>query len=123
MSYSTAVATALACIRKQPSPQTVTAGLPGAASLAPMTPPTPNPIAANPHAWSSRPRGEVLEQPVVVDAHVSEDDGVVGYGALQLGDEPVRPDGHGRVGLPDRDVRLPLPLPREGLAQPLVAGR
>jgi hypothetical protein len=53
MSYSTAVQSTSGRIMKPPSPQTVTQGRSGAASLAPSTPHTPNPMAPKPQLLSS----------------------------------------------------------------------
>src|SRR5215469_7025237 len=47
-SYSTAVPSTLACMKKAPSPHTETQGRLGAANLAPSTPATPKPIGPNP---------------------------------------------------------------------------
>lgn len=48
--YCTAVATAWGIIMKPPSPQTLMQVVSGRASLAPRTPTTPKPMAANPPA-------------------------------------------------------------------------
>jgi len=53
--YCTAVATALGSIRNPPSPTTAATARDGAASRAPSTPATPNPIAANPQLCRSVP--------------------------------------------------------------------
>src|SRR3989440_4986557 len=47
-SYSTAVPSTLACMKKAPSPHTETQGRSGAANFAPITPATPKPIGPNP---------------------------------------------------------------------------
>src|SRR3546814_270529 len=94
MSYSTAVQSTCGTIVKPPSPQTATQGTSGRASLAQD--------GAGPEAHAGvapgvqhglRPaRLPELHEPVVVDAGVQRDDGVVGQQGVAVGDDGLRPD-------------------------------
>ena len=111
--YWTAVATALGMSRNPPSPTTATAARSGAASRAPSTPPTPNPIDANPQLCSAVRGAEaapLLDDPVVVDADVGEQDAVVGQHRAEVGEDALGPDRPRVRGAVRRDVRLPLAL-------------